>query len=583
MSHGPDSYEGVPIHRPAPRFRRFKSALGRKRLKMQREKVEGWMHLLKMERAMLRITIQDKPEALTFLLEGKLVGAWAKELEQSWNQAASDRGQRALVIDLSETLFIDEEGRRVLAKLFREGATFRCAGCMTKSIVSEITGKSNGALRSVLLTALVLMLVATAAKAQSPAPLRLTLRAAVDLALRQNPQVQIANLNIAVSQENRNVARSALLPQANIASSEAVQRVNLEAFLGFRIPGFPEHSGPYWMFQGGGNGSVPLLDLVAWRRWQESKENITGARAQSQTVREQDVLLVVSQYLGSLRAAADVSAAESRVTLAKALFDQASDLQKNGVGTGLDTLRANVEYQNEQQRLIESRTTLATSLFGLARLLNIDPHQTIELSDASEFFKTPAYAANETLEEAYMQRPEMKEVDSQIRAAELDKKAAEAERIPHLALNGAWTEEGLSPTTSIPVYDFTASLDIPLFTGGRIRAEVATAELNLKKLAQQKTDLRNQIAQEVKTASAQLDAAKTEVDVANQGVTLAREEVTQSRDRFQAGVTNNIEVITAQDELSRANDNQIVALYSYNQARADLAHATGQMESLYAK
>jgi outer membrane protein TolC len=126
-------------------------------------------------------------------------------------------------------------------------------------------------------------------------------------------------------------------------------------------------------------------------------------------------------------------------------------------------------------------------------------------------------------------------------------------------------------------------MDVPLYTGGRIRAQVAVEDIELKKLNQQQTDLRNQIAQEVKTAAAQLDAAKSEVDVANLGVDLAREEVTQARDRFQAGVANNIEVITAQDELARANDNQIVALYRYNQARADLAHATGQMESLYAK
>jgi outer membrane protein len=80
-----------------------------------------------------------------------------------------------------------------------------------------------------------------------------------------------------------------------------------------------------------------------------------------------------------------------------------------------------------------------------------------------------------------------------------------------------------------------------------------------------------------------LDAAKTEVEVANSGVDLAHQEVTQARDRFQAGIANNIEVITAQDELARANDNQIAALYRYNLARADLAHATGQMESLYSQ
>ena len=99
---------------------------------------------------------------------------------------------------------------------------------------------------------------------------------------------------------------------------------------------------------------------------------------------------------------------------------------------------------------------------------------------------------------------------------------------------------------------------------------------------QDRLDLKNRIALEVKTAIAQLESARNEVDVANRGVKLAQEEVEQARDRFRAGVANNIEVITAQDELARANDNQIVALYRYNQARADLSHATGRMETLYA-
>src|ERR1022692_1077821 len=114
-------------------------------------------------------------------------------------------------------------------------------------------------------------------------------------------------------------------------------------------------------------------------------------------------------------------------------------------------------------------------------------------------------------------------------------------------------------------------------------APSARADLELRKVSQQEQEQRNQIALQVRTAIAQLAAARSEVDVANQGVGLANEEVTQARDRFQAGVANNIEVISAQDALARANDNQIVALYRYNQARADLARATGQMEAVYAK
>jgi outer membrane protein TolC len=124
---------------------------------------------------------------------------------------------------------------------------------------------------------------------------------------------------------------------------------------------------------------------------------------------------------------------------------------------------------------------------------------------------------------------------------------------------------------------------VPLFTGGQIRAENTINDLEMKKIEQQRQDIKNQIAVDVKTAAAELASALNEVNVANQGVSLAQEEVQQARDRFSAGVANNIEVIQAQDALARANDNQIAALYSYSQARADLARATGQMESLYAK
>jgi outer membrane protein TolC len=536
---------------------------------------------------MLRITLHDTPKALTFEVEGRLVGAWARELEQSWKTATSIGDGRAMIVDLRGTLYIDDEGKRVLKELSREGARFQTAGPMTGSIVGEITGKTSEPWGGILTQALVLLLVASVLKAADPpaepAALKLTLRDAVQLALKQNPQIQIANLNIAESQENQTIARSALLPQAHLGFSDTLRRGNVETAFGERIPGFPQHIGPFYIVQVGPNVSTPIFDLTAWRRWQASKENVQGTRAQDQTAREETVQLVVSQYLGSLRASADVTAARSRADLAKALFDQASDLQRNGVGTGIDTLRSNVQYQNERQRLINAQTQFKTSLYGLARLLNIDPHQTIELADESEFFHTPEYSASDTIERAWAERPEMKALVSQIRAQEIEKKGVKAQRLPRLSLIGSWSQEGITPTTVIPTYNYEASFDIPLFTGGRIQAQTAIADIELRKLGQQQQELRNRIALEVKTAAEQLESAKSEVQVANQGVDLAREEVVQARDRFQAGVANNIEVVTAQDELSRANDNQIAALYRYNQARADLARATGQMESLYAK
>jgi outer membrane protein TolC len=150
-------------------------------------------------------------------------------------------------------------------------------------------------------------------------------------------------------------------------------------------------------------------------------------------------------------------------------------------------------------------------------------------------------------------------------------------------VDGNWAYQGTRLNNGIPVYNYQATVDVPIFTGGRTHAEIVKSDLQLKVLSEQKADLRNQIALDVKTALLNLKSARNQVGVANLGVRLSNEEVDQARDRFKAGVANNIEVIQAQDALARANDNQIAALYRFNQARADFAKSIGQMEKVYAK
>jgi len=326
------------------------------------------------------------------------------------------------------------------------------------------------------------------------------------------------------------------------------------------------------VFSAGPSFGMPVFDLTLWRRYQAAQNTLKSSKANSLSTREQVILLAVSQYIGTLRAMANVDASQSRVNLAQALYDQAADLQKEGVGTGIDTLRANVELQNEKQRLIEAENDRETSLFALSRLLNLDPRQAIELADSLSFF-----------EDALAERQEWKALAAQIKAAEYQKKASQDSRLPSLRFDGDFSYFGSSGNTALPTYTYQASVNMPLFTGGRIHAEIVRADLEIRKLEQQKDDLRNQIALDVKTALLNLQSARSECQVANLGVQLSKEEVDQARDRFKAGVANNIEVIQAQDSLSRANDNQIAALYRFNQARADLARSMGQMEKVYAK
>jgi outer membrane protein TolC len=116
-----------------------------------------------------------------------------------------------------------------------------------------------------------------------------------------------------------------------------------------------------------------------------------------------------------------------------------------------------------------------------------------------------------------------------------------------------------------------------------VSAQVSRAKSEQNRVQEAQRDIRAQVGFEIQVAQAELDATTHEVVVADLAVSLSTEALMQARHRFEAGVSNNIEVINAQDELARANDNQISALYRLNQSRADLARATGQLESFFAR
>jgi outer membrane protein len=569
------------------------------------------MHPLQLNgvEAMLRITSEKKRGKVILTVEGRLAGPWVAALEQCWRELRGASPGEKFSIDLCGVSFIDPAGKALLKEIHRQGGRLVAEGCLNQAIVQEIRspgerskgGDEGGGRKGshiVFYVALFSLLVspvltpAQNARPQNALPanppsevLRLTLDQAVGLALKQNTTTQIAVLTAAQSVQNKNIARAALLPEANLGVTEEWQRVNILAqFGGTRIfPGFPEHVGPYSVFSAGPSFNGPAFDLTLFRRYQAARDSANASKADSLSTREQVILLVVSQYIGTLRSMADVQASQSRVDLAKALYDQAADLQKEGVGTGIDTLRANVELQNENQRLIEAQASRETSLFALSRLLNFDPRQRIELADSLSFYETPQPEVEASIEEGLAARYEWKSLQEQINAAEHQKKAASESRLPSVHYSGNYAQLGTSPSVVIPTYSYSGTVSMPLFTGGRIHAEMVRADLGIQKLQQQQADLRNQIALDVKTALINLDSARNEVQVANLGVQLSKEEVDQARDRFRAGVANNIEVIQAQDSLARANDNQIAALYRFNQARADLARAIGQMEKVYAK
>jgi outer membrane protein len=440
--------------------------------------------------------------------------------------------------------------------------------------------RSRISLSFLLLIALYAIPIAVAQNATERSQ-TLTLTDAVDLALKQNLDIQIANIETAKQQQEHLVARSELLPHAGFDANEAVTRYNTKAQLGVQPSIIPHDIGAYQAIHVGPTFNTPIFDLTLIRQYQESGHRLMASRADAQTVREESVLLTVSQYMAHLRALASITAASSRVELADRLARQAQDLLTDGVATKIDVSRAQVRLREEKQQLIDAQVNAETTLYALKRIINLPDSQEVEFTDQQEFFSTPVLDISNPLATALEKRPELRAASERIKVGKAEHKVAVAASLPKLAFDGRWNEQGETLTTLTPGYEYKMNLTIPIFAGGRLKAErkaTILAELQTQKLLLQEQDL---ITEQVRDGQVELKAALHQVDLGREQVQLANEEVSLSQGRFQSGVADNIEVTTAQDSLARANDEEIGALFRYNVARAQLARAIGAVEQTY--
>ena len=165
-----------------------------------------------------------------------------------------------------------------------------------------------------------------------------------------------------------------------------------------------------------------------------------------------------------------------------------------------------------------------------------------------------------------------------MRAAEMQVKAARQERLPTVEMNGDYGALGRSPGDSRATYTVAGAVRVPIFQGGRVRADILDAQSALNKFRSQLNDLRSRIEFEVRSAMLDVNTSNEQVAVAQQSVSLAGDELKQAQDRFTAGISNSLEVVQAQESVAIANETYIQALYLNNVAKLTLARALGVAE-----
>jgi outer membrane protein TolC len=416
----------------------------------------------------------------------------------------------------------------------------------------------------------------------SPMALSLSLEDAVARGLRQNLGGLISSDSLSGAQGERWRALSALLPNLTTATSFGVRQNDLKAVIGIDVPGHPPVIGPFGVFDTRAYLEQSVFNWQSIEGARSSAALVKSAQYSYKNARELIVLVVVSNYLLVIADQSQVESAVAQRDTAKVLFDQTTDQKKAGLAAAVDVLRSDVELQAREQRLIVARNNLAKQKRVLARAIGLPAGQTFDIATEVAYQPLATSTLDEALQQAYSSRADFKSLTEQVRSAELQKRAASAERYPTLSALADYGSIGTNAASNHGTVDAAAELRLPIFQGGRVHGDNLVADSILARARQRLGDLHASIDQEVRDAFLDLQDTAQEVSVEQNAIDLATQTLQQSRDRFSSGVTDNIEVVQAQESLADVNDAYIASLYRYNIAKVSLARAIGFAESNYA-
>jgi len=409
---------------------------------------------------------------------------------------------------------------------------------------------------------------------------------AIDLSLDEGIQRGLkANLGIILSGAQTAAARGerlsqlqSLLPAVDASAKETDMQVDLAAE-GFRIPGFPTMIGPFGFTDVRASLSWSLIDVASLRNYLAARHNFTAAQLSAQDAREMVVLVVGNAYLLTLADETRVASVEAQVATAKISLNQAVANHQAGTAPLLDELRARVDYQSLEQQLIAARNSLEKDKLALARTIGLPLAQSFNLSDKAPYAAFDQLDVEATIRQAHANRKDLAAMVEQAKAAEEQRKAATAERLPTLKFNGDYGDIGTTLSHSHGTGDATGTLSAPLFEEFALRGEAQVAQAQLDTAQARLSDKNAQVDADVRDALLDIASTGKQVEVARSSVELANETLSEAQQRYANGVSDNLAVSQAEQSVAQANDQYVTSLYRHNVAKLSLARALGAGEN----
>jgi len=431
----------------------------------------------------------------------------------------------------------------------------------------------------------------TSSATQPGAPIALTLGDAARLAANQSAISQGARLRADEAGARVRQRKSDLLPTVSSYVQEAGRTFNTST-LGIDFPATPGNP-PLFDPQGQVEGPVNtldvrgqvrqnLIDFGAIGRVRSAQAQARSSNADADATAEQAATTATNAYVRAMRADADLHARQADTLLATELLNIAQGQLQAGTGVGLDVTRAKSQLANTRAALIASRNARDHAHLDLLRSLALPVGTEVVLTDSltasTPSGSLPDEAALVAL--AIQNRPDLRAEEERIRAARLGLSAIKAERLPSLGLIADDGVIGKNGAKMLNTYTWGLQVTVPIFDGFKREARVQEQQSMVKEAEIRRRDLEQQAQADVRGALIDLSGAREQLAAASERLSLAEQEVVQARDRFNAGVAGNADVVNASLALtsSRTLVNDAETLYQL--ARVSLARATGSVTTL---
>jgi len=299
------------------------------------------------------------------------------------------------------------------------------------------------------------------------------------------------------------------------------------------------------------------------------------------TARGQVVQDVAAIYLRSIADASEVDNATALVAQAQVLYGHEHAEHEAGTVAHLDELRAQVELQTQEQALFAAQNQLEKDLILLKREIGIDPGQKITLTDPAPYSDLAAQTHDELLATAYTDRQDYQNLQNQAVEYKAIHQAYRAQRLPSLKVNSYYGVSTVNGAGTHGNFAAMGTLNVPIFREAGLRGDEDASRAQMEAVDAQLADLRTHIDEQVRDALLDVSAAAQLVQVARSNVDLATRALSDENDRVNAGVDDNLPLVTAQTTLATAQTNLVESLYRYNVSKLALARSCGVLEQQY--